>query len=68
MVKEHRSHVVQMAVQGEEAASGLVRPNFNFIIVTPGHEQRLGAVEINAPDRSVVFLESVYQGSHTVIP
>lgn len=68
MVEEHRSHVVQVTVQGEEAAPGLVRPNLDLVIVTPGHEQWLSTVKINTSDRSVVFLESIYQGSHAVIP
>lgn len=67
-MEEYRPHVVQMTIQGEEAAPGLVRPNFDLVIVTPGHEQWLSAVKINTSDGSVVLLESIYQGSHAVIP
>ena len=68
MVEENGSNVVEMAVKGEEASSGLVGPDLDLIIVASRNEERLGLVEIDTSNRSIMFLEAINQGSHTVIP
>lgn len=47
VVELDRAEVIQMPQEGEETAALFVVPNFDSIIVTAGHEERLGAVEIH---------------------
>ena len=68
MVEEDRSNVIEMAVKCKEASPGLIRPYLDFIIVSARHEQWLSLVKVNAAHWPVMFLESVDQGSHSVIP
>ena len=68
MVEEDCTDIVQMAIEGEEASSTLVRPDFDLVIITTRNEQRLGLVEVNASNGTVMLLKAVNQGSHPVIP
>lgn len=68
MVEENCTDIVQVTIKRKDAASCLVGPDFNFVIITAGHEERLCFVEINAPDRTVVLFESVNQCAHAVVP
>lgn len=68
MVEENGTNVIQMAVQGEEAASCLIRPNLDLVIVTTRHKEGLCSVKIDATDRTVVLFESINQSAHTIIP
>lgn len=67
-MEEHSSYVVKMAVQGEQAASALVRPNLDLVIVRSRNEQWLSFVEIDSSNWSIMFLESINQGAHPVVP
>jgi hypothetical protein len=68
VVEENGSDVVKMAAQGEKAAPGLQRPDLDLVIVTSGHEEWLGLVEIDTTNGAIVLLESVDQRSHAVVP
>jgi len=68
MVEEHGSDVVEMAIQSEQASPSLVRPDLDLIVVATGHKQWLRLVEIDASNGPVVFLESVDQCTHSIIP
>lgn len=68
MVEENGSDVVEMAVEGEKASSSLVGPDLDLVIVASRNEERLGLVEVDTSNRSIVFLEAINQGSHSVIP
>jgi hypothetical protein len=68
MVKEDGPNVVKMAVQGEQTASRLIRPDLNLVVVATGHEERLGLVEIDTANGAIMLLKSVDEGSHSVIP
>lgn len=48
VVEEDGAHVVEMAVQGEEAATLLVVPHADFVVVAARDEERLGRVEGHA--------------------
>ena len=47
-MKFDRPDVIQMPVQREDAPLQLVIPDLNFIVVAPGNEERLRAVEAGA--------------------
>lgn len=68
MVEEDGSDIVKMAVEGEQAAPGLVGPDLDLVVVTARDEERLGLVEIDTSDGAIVFLEAINQCSHSVIP
>ena len=68
MVEKDRPHIIQMAVQGEEAPSRLVGPYFYLVVIASRDEERLGFVKINASNRPVVFFETVDESAHTVVP
>jgi len=68
MVEEHRSNVVQMAVECEKTSSTLVGPDLDLVVIPPRYEQRLRFMEVYAPHRPIMLLETVYQGAHTIIP
>lgn len=68
MVEEDGSDIVEVAVQGEQASPGLIRPNLNLVIVTARDEEGLGVVEIDSSDWTVVLFESINQGPHAVVP
>lgn len=67
-MEENGSDVIEMAVEGEEAAAGLVGPNLDLIVVTARDEEGLRPVEVNSAHRTIVFFESINQCSHAVIP
>ena len=68
MVKEDGSNIIQVTIQGEEAATGLVRPDFDLIIIAARYEQRLSLVKVNASYWTIVFFESIDKRSHAVVP
>jgi hypothetical protein len=41
VVEEDGADVVEMAVEGEETAAGLVRPDLDLVVVTTRHEEGL---------------------------
>ena len=57
-----------MAVKGEEAATSLKRPDLDLVVITSGHEEWLGLVEIDTSYGAIVFFEAVNQGTHAVVP
>jgi hypothetical protein len=67
-VEKHCAHIIQMTIQCEQASPSLVVPDLNLVIITSGHKQGLGRVEINASDWAIVFFESVNESSHAVVP
>ena len=68
MMKEDRSDVVKVAIEGEKTSPSLVRPYLNFVVVTSRCKQRLSFVEIYASHWTVVLFESVNERSHAIIP
>lgn len=62
------SDVIEMAIEGEEAASRLQRPNLDLVIVTSRDEEGLCFMEVDAADGTIMFFESIDQCSHTVVP
>lgn len=69
LLMEHSGpDVIEMTQQGEDASTLLVVPNLDLVIVAPGNEQRLLIVETYATYRSVVLVEFVEQGAHTIVP
>lgn len=68
MVKEDRSHIVQVTVQGKETPSGLIGPNLDFVIISARNKQRLRLVKIYPSDRTIMLFKSIYKCSHTIIP
>lgn len=67
-MEEDRAHIIQMAVQCEKTPSGLVIPNLDLVVIASGHKQGLSRVEIDSSDRTIVFLETVNECSHAVVP
>ena len=67
-MKEDGADIVQMAIERKEAPPALIRPHFDFIIVSSRHEQWLCLVEINPSYGAIVLFEPVYQGPHPIIP
>lgn len=57
-----------MAIQCEKTSPGLVIPDFDLVVVTPGDEEGLGRVKVNASNRTIVLFESVNESSHAIIP
>lgn len=68
MMEEHRSHVVQMTIEREQTPPSLVAPDLDLVVITAGHEEGLGRVEINASNGAVMFLKAINEGAHTVVP
>jgi len=68
VVEEDGADIVKMAIEGEEAATSLKRPDLDLVVVTTGHEEGLGLVEVDTSYRAIVFFEAVDQGAHTVVP
>lgn len=68
MVEKNRPNVVQVAIEGEEAAACGERPNLDLVVVSSGYEQRLGAVKVDAADGAVMLLKPIYQGAHAIVP
>ena len=67
MMKLHCSDVVKMASEGEEALPLLVVPNFDFVVISSGYEERLRLVKVDSPDRSFMFFKLVDDRFHGVI-
>lgn len=67
-MEENGANVIKVAIQGEETASCLIRPNLDLVIVTAGYEEGLGFMEVNPTNWAIVFLESIDQSSHTIVP
>jgi hypothetical protein len=68
MVEKNGSNIVEMAVQCKEAATCLVGPDLDLIVVSARDEEGLRLVEIDSADRAVMLLKSVDERPHTVIP
>lgn len=68
MVEEDGSNVVEMAVQGEQAAPGLVRPDLDFVVITTRNKQGLRLVKVDASNGAIVLFEAIDQSTHTVVP
>jgi hypothetical protein len=64
----HGANIVEVAVEREEAAVGLVVPHLDFVVITSGDEERLGGVEVDSADGPVVLVEAVEEGAHAVVP
>mmetsp|Transcript_11249 Transcript_11249/g.32344 ORF Transcript_11249/g.32344 Transcript_11249/m.32344 type:complete len:424 (-) Transcript_11249:228-1499(-) len=60
--------VIQVAQQCEEAASELVIPDLDLVVITSGHDERLLQVEIHTAHGTIVLLETIDDGSDAVIP
>lgn len=56
-----------MASQGEQAATELVVPDFDFVVITAGDEERLHDVEVSTANRAFVLMVVVDDGSSAVI-
>lgn len=68
-VMEHGGpDVIQVTDKREDTPSLFVVPNFDLVIVAAGNEQRLLIVEAYAAHGTVVLVELIEQGAHTVIP
>ena len=46
-----------MTEHGEEALALLVVPHLDLVIVSSGHEEGLGAVEVNTSHRAVMLVK-----------
>lgn len=68
VVEEHGSDEVQVSGQSEEALTGVQGPDLDGVVVTTRDEDWLSRVEVDATDRSLVALETVKQGAHSVVP
>ena len=68
MVEENGPNVVQVAIEGEETSSALIRPDLDLVVVPTRYKQRLCLMEVYASNRPIVLLEPFYQGSHAIIP
>ena len=63
-----QEHKTTNETPDDEKKKSRARTNLYFIIVPSTHEQRLVGVKIHPTHRSVVFVESVDQRSHAVVP
>jgi hypothetical protein len=68
MMKEDSPNIVQMSCQGKQTPLRVVIPNFDLIIVTTGYEHRLSLVKVDTANGAIMFLESINQCSHSVVP
>lgn len=68
VVEEDGADIVEMAIEGEEAATSLKRPDLDLVVITTRHEEGLRLVEVDASYRTIVFFEPINQGAHTVVP
>jgi hypothetical protein len=58
-MEEDGSNIIEMAIEGEKASSGLVRPDFDLVIVTARDEKRLCLVEVDTTDGTIMLLEAI---------
>jgi len=68
MVEEDSPNIVQVAIQSEQTSASLIGPDLDLVIISPGNEEGLCLVEVDASDRPIVLLESINESSHTVVP
>jgi hypothetical protein len=68
MVEENGANVIEMTVQCEKTSSRLVGPDFDLVVVTTRYEKRLRFMEVDASNRPVVFLESIDERAHSIVP
>lgn len=68
MMEEDSSNVIKMAIQRKEASSSLVRPDFNLVVIAAGYEEWLCFMKVDAANWAIVFLKSIYQRAHPIIP
>ena len=54
MVKEDGANVVQVAVEGEQAAALFPVPNLYLVVVSTRDKERLGRMKMNASHRTYV--------------
>ena len=67
-MEENGADVVQMTIQRKKTSPCLVGPDLDLVVIASGDEEGLGLVEVDAANRSVVFFESINEGSHTIVP
>ena len=64
---EHsRPDVVKMTQQREDAASLLVIPHFDLIVISSGDKERLLFVEVHTSDGTIVLVKLVKEGAHPI--
>jgi hypothetical protein len=68
MMEEDSSNVIEMAIQRKEASSSLVRPDLDLVVIAAGYEEWLCFVKVDTADWAIVFLKSIYQRAHPIIP
>ena len=57
MVEEDGSNVVEMAIEREETAPGLIRPDLDLVVIAARHEQRL---DIKSVPASTLFSTAMH--------
>ena len=60
--------VVKVAIQRKQASSRLVRPDLDLVVVASRDEHGLRFMKVDCADWAIVFLESVNQCAHAVVP
>ena len=68
MMEENGPDIVQMAIEGEETSSRLMRPDLDLVIVSSRHKERLSLVEVDSSYRAIMLLKTIDQSAHTIIP
>ena len=68
MMEEHRSHIVQVAIECKQTPPRLIRPHLDLVVIATRHKQRLRLVEVNSSDWPIMLFEAVYKRSHAVVP
>jgi hypothetical protein len=62
------SNVIQVPQECKETTAELVVPNFDFVVIATGNNQRLMEVKVHTTDRSIVFFEPINDCSYTIVP
>lgn len=68
MMEKDRPDIVEVPIEGKEAPSSLIRPDFDLVVVTTRNEEWLSLVKVDPTNRSIVLLESVNQCPHSIVP
>lgn len=68
MVEKDSAHVVEMAIEGEQASPRLIRPDLDLVVIPSRHEKWLRLVKIYSPYWSIMLFKPIYQGPHPVVP
>ena len=68
MVEEDCSDIIQMSIEREETSPGLIRPDFDLVVVPSRDKEWLCLVKINAANWPVMLLEPIDQCAHAVVP